>query len=520
MAGISTSNLLGPKEIRVIFEIANNHQGSFSHFEKILNDIYQAINPYKDQIEFVIKFQFRDIPSFVDESIDPSTNKHIERFKQTQLTDQDWSKVFSLVKSYGLITMVTPFDEASIAKAISLNVDEFKIASCSCTEWSLLEGVSSTENHITVSTGGRNLSEIDKIYSYLAHKIPNRFTIMHCCGIYPAPTKDLNIRTISKLKQRYPLAKIGYSGHEDPYDHSISSLAISLGASALERHIGKADSENNINLNAYSISSENISSWLKSIKHTITALGTSKKQDYINEIELDSLLSLQRGVFISKSVIEGEKLDSSNCVFKFPIQKNQISASEITSRDLMFKANKNIDKGTRLTYDLANCSKYSYSILLEYVHNIRGIINEYGEYVAENSLLEISHHYGIEKIFDYGCCLINIVNRSYCKKLIIMTENQEHPTQHHNVKEETFRILHGQLELKLDGHIHNLKMGDEALVRSDVRHSFKAMTDCIIEEISTTSVSEDSFYEDNLINNLKREDRKTLVKLHPKLHSK
>ena len=134
--------------------------------------------------------------------------------------------------------------------------------------------------------------------------------------------------------------------------------------------------------------------------------------------------------------------------------------------------------------------------------------------MPEDAEVEISHHYGIENIFKYGCCLINVINRSYCKKLILLTEGQEHPTQYHNVKEETFRILHGEIELILDGKVMNLKKGDEALVRSNIRHSFKAISDCIIEEISTTSIKEDSFYIDEKINKMPRESRKSVESLN------
>ena len=39
-------------------------------------------------------------------------------------------------------------------------------------------------------------------------------------------------------------------------------------------------------------------------------------------------------------------------------------------------------------------------LLKDYVHRIRGIINEFGEYVPHNLSLEISHHYGLNKIED------------------------------------------------------------------------------------------------------------------------
>ena len=211
------------EKVRIIFEIANNHQGSMSHFKNILSDIAKATESYIDHFEFLVKFQFRDIPTFIDTSIDPNSNKHISRFKDTILTYQEWEEIIKLVKDNKFRTIVTPFDEVSVQKALDLGIEEFKIASCSCTEWTLLKEVVDTGKYITISTGGRNLQEVDKIYSYLAHKTPHKFTIMHCCGIYPAPVESLNLSSISHFVKRYPLAKIGYSGHEDPRDHSVSS---------------------------------------------------------------------------------------------------------------------------------------------------------------------------------------------------------------------------------------------------------------------------------------------------------
>ena len=501
-------------KIRIIFEIANNHQGSVSHFKNILEDIYNSSLPYKNFFEFFVKFQFRDLPNFIDQTIDPRSNKHISRFKETSLTLEEWEIIFHSVRDKGFKIMVTPFDEVSVSKALALNVDELKIASCSSTEWSLLKAVVKTNKYLTISTGGRNLREIDDIYSYLAHIIPGKFTIMHCCGIYPAPIDNLNLQSITKFKKRYPLASVGYSGHEDPNDHTISSLAISLGATSIERHIGKEDINNKINVNAYSIESGLISNWLKELSRTITILGHSKDYNYKNKIELESLATLQRGVFLSENIKAGEVINSSSCEFKFPIQENQVSASDITSIDSIYIAKNDIESGTRLTNDLIDFRHSNIRVLKNYIHKIRGIINEYAEYVPEDIEIELSHHYGIKDIETVGCCLINIINRSYCKKLIIMTEGQLHPTQHHEIKEETFRVLHGEIELILNGEKQILRRGQEALVRKGVKHSFKAIKNCIIEELSTTSINRDSFYEDSNINKLQREDRKTILNLH------
>ena len=125
----------------------------------------------------------------------------------------------------------------------------------------------------------------------------------------------------------------------------------------------------------------------------------------------------------------------------------------------IFISKATIDQGTRLTKDLVDISFATGIQLKNYIHKIRGIINECGEYVPDDVEVEVSHHKGIENIESVGCCLINIINRNYCKKLIIMTKGQFHPEQHHKVKEETFRVLYGELSLKIDEKTFTLKRG-------------------------------------------------------------
>ena len=51
------------------------------------------------------------------------------------------------------------------------------------------------------------------------------------------------------------------------------------------------------------------------------------------------------------------------------------------------------------------------------------------------------------------------------------------------------------------------------MVRSRDIHSFKAITDCIIEELSTISIPADSYYLDPHINKLSRDEEKLTVHL-------
>ena len=105
--------------------------------------------------------------------------------------------------------------------------------------------------------------------------------------------------------------------------------------------------------------------------------------------------------------------------------------------------------------------------------------------------------------------MITVVNREYCKKLIIVLPNQNHPEQYHKQKEETFVVLHGSVSLYLDGTLHVLEKGDVITIEPKVRHSFSSKEGCVIEEVSSTHYVDDSYYTDESIN--ENENRKTII---------
>jgi quercetin dioxygenase-like cupin family protein len=123
--------------------------------------------------------------------------------------------------------------------------------------------------------------------------------------------------------------------------------------------------------------------------------------------------------------------------------------------------------------------------------------------------LEVSYQYGMERFEEFGGVILNFVNRSYCKKMIVLLPGQTHPEQYHKRKEETFNILHGDAAIALDGVRKKYKPGDMVLVERGVKHSFSSQGGCIIEEISSTHYRNDSYYTDKKIT--KNKNRKTVL---------
>ena len=161
--------------------------------------------------------------------------------------------------------------------------------------------------------------------------------------------------------------------------------------------------------------------------------------------------------------------------------------------------------------DLQIPEEHDYQVLFDAVHRFKGMLNAARVALPSDFETEFSHHYGIRRFPAVGAAFITVVNRAYCKKLILQLPGQRHPPHYHRQKEESFHVLWGELDLVIEGRERRLAPGDLVLVQQGVSHEFSTPTGVIFEELSTTHVAGDSFYEDKRINRMTNEERKTLV---------
>jgi quercetin dioxygenase-like cupin family protein len=159
-------------------------------------------------------------------------------------------------------------------------------------------------------------------------------------------------------------------------------------------------------------------------------------------------------------------------------------------------------------FDMTRTTKLREKVY-DIVQDVKSLFKEGNVVIPGKAELELSHHYGIDKFREFGITMITVVNREYCKKLIAVLPDQFHPEQYHEKKEETFLILFGELELTLNGKTSLLHTGDIVTVKPQVRHAFTTTTGAIIEEISSTHYTNDSFYTDESITQNK--NRKTVL---------
>jgi sialic acid synthase SpsE/D-lyxose ketol-isomerase len=486
-----------------VFEMANNHMGSVEHGLRIIRDIYEVSKGFS--FNFGFKLQYRHLDTFIHPDFkDRADFKYIKRFSETRLREDQLRLLKDEIKSLGFITICTPFDEKSVDLIEEHEFEIIKIGSCSFTDWPLLERIVKTDKPIIASTGGASLDDIDKVVSFFEHRSKD-FALMHCVGKYPTLDEDLQLNQIQFLKQRYPQVSIGYSTHEIPDNVDAIKMSIASGATIFEKHVGVATEK--FQLNAYSASPEKVECWLKAASQAFQICGISGRRPEFSNEEMASLRSLRRGLYAKQSIKKAERIDLTKVFLAIPTLEGQITANDM-SKYTEFYADADLDMNAPLL--TSNTTKKEIrEKVYDIVQRVKEFLRKSGVVIPPKVDLEISHHYGIEHFDEFGLTMITVVNREYCKKLIILLPGQKHPEQYHKQKEETFHILYGSVRIDLGGHVKHCKIGEVVTVEKGVKHNFSTDTGVIIEEISSTHYVHDSYYTDPAI--MQNQYRKTLL---------
>ena len=487
----------------IIFEMANSHQGDVGHGISIIRNMAKISRKYN--IKAAVKLQYRNLDTFIHPDYKGRKDvKHIPRFEGTRLTCEEFSILVSAIKEEGLISISTPFDEDGVEWCQSHGIDIIKVASCSAMDWPLLEKIAGTGKPIILSTGGKSISDIDKIYNFFWHR-NCEFAFLHCIAEYPAPMGRLQLDFIDRMKKRYREIAVGYSGHEDPDNQTVPMMAAAKGAVIFERHVGIPTEQ--IKLNGYSMNPEQADRWVKAIVEARDICTVKKGCDkYISQEELDSLQSLCRGVFARKRIKAGDVLALGDVFFAMPCAEGQMASGEFTPG---MAAQRDYIENEAL-YEKKEYTDIH--LARSVIHDAKGLLFEAGIALGNQFEVELSHHYGIQQFRRTGAVIISIVNREYCKKLIVVLPGQQHPMHFHKIKEETFQLLYGDLTCDIGGRPITMRPGDIQTVLRNEKHAFSSKAGAVFEEISTTHVKGDSYYEDPKIAKLDLIKRKTIIR--------
>ena len=244
--------------------------------------------------------------------------------------------------SLGMDLFSTPFDLSAVDFLEDLDIPVYKIASFEMNDHNLLKYIAQTGKPIIMSTGMATLADIDESISVLRENGNNQIVILHCVSAYPAPSEEMNLRTIPHLSQAFNLPS-GLSDHSEGIAAAIGSVA--LGACLIEKHFtssreaGGPDSD-------FSLEPNEMKDLVDNVRLLEKALGSV---DYsLTEKEMDSLV-FRRSLFAVEDISPGDILTSRNVR---SIRPGYGLAPKHYDDILGLRAAKTIERGSPISWDL------------------------------------------------------------------------------------------------------------------------------------------------------------------------
>ncbi|PIN76964.1 pseudaminic acid synthase [Candidatus Woesearchaeota archaeon CG10_big_fil_rev_8_21_14_0_10_36_11] len=331
----------------IIAELSANHNHDF-------NLAMRTIKAAKDAGADAIKFQ-----TYTADTLTVDSNKGYFKIKHGTLWDGetlyslfkkaytpwDWQpRLKEYAESLGLICFSSPFDKTAVDFLETMNVPAYKVASLEITDIPLIQYMASKGKPMVIATGAATIEDIDIAISACKKANNNQIILLKCVSAYPTPLKDVNLRSLVDLAERFDVV-LGISDHT--LGMTVPIASIPLGAHIIEKHfildktIESPDS-------AFSLDCEEFKSMVRAVRDAEKALGT---REYTVTEKMQTERVFLRSIFVVKDVAAGEPVTEENVRSIRPGQGlHPKHLSEVLGKTFV----QDITKGTPLSWELIN----------------------------------------------------------------------------------------------------------------------------------------------------------------------
>ncbi len=112
-------------------------------------------------------------------------------------------------------------------------------------------------------------------------------------------------------------------------------------------------------------------------------------------------------------------------------------------------------------------------------------------------------HFGLHDFFRIGeieYWIVNDLANKYCGKFLFLFQNQRCPRHYHKLKDETFFIVRGKVEMEAGRKRFRMPAGATYKMKPGLRHTFRALGGpALVLEVSLPSVPHDNIFDDKRI---------------------
>lgn len=310
----------------IIAECGQNHQGDINI---AMDMIYKVAHEIKADC---VKFQKSDLnKKFNYKALNrPYLSQHSwgstygQHKTHLEFTDEQFHNLQLYALNQGIIFASSAMDINSIEFLVQMDLPFLKIGSGDVNNFPLLQVAASKNKPLIISTGMHDIHVIQQSYS-LVSSINSKIGLLHCVSSYPTPFEEINLKVLTDYQNRFPLAVIGYSSHDQGNEVSIGAVA--LGAKIIEKHytldksMKGTDHSSSLNTNQFC----NLVNQIRNVEQALKGTGIKQRC----ECEASCYKKLGKSIVSSKYLLKGTQITHDSIDIKvtepFGIEAHEIN---------------------------------------------------------------------------------------------------------------------------------------------------------------------------------------------------
>ena len=300
----------------IIAEVGVNHQGNIPIAKKM---IYEASKAGCD----FIKFQFFTANNLATkyakkakyQIANTKGNSQYKMLKNLEIKTKNFIILKKFANKNKIKFLCSGFDIEDLKEIKKLGLKILKIPSGEIDNVNYLRFAGRNFKEIILSTGMAKIEEIDKAIKILCKSglKKKNLTLLHCRSSYPTELKDLNLKSIIYLRNKFN-CKTGFSDHSEGVQASI--LATCLGAEIIEKHFTLNKKMKGPDHKA-SLNVPELKLLVKKIRETKKLLGGNYKK--VTKDEIKNKIFVRKMIVAKRKILKGEKFTEKNICCKRPL---------------------------------------------------------------------------------------------------------------------------------------------------------------------------------------------------------
>lgn len=281
------------KDVLVIAEIGNNHEGSYALAEELVGRAAEC------GVQ-AVKFQTFKTEQFIA----PGNPARFRQLKSYELSHAQFEKLGRVAKDAGLLFMSTPLDPESAAFLQPL-VSAYKIASGDNTFYPLIEQIAETGKPVVLSGGMADVETLRHSQNLISdiwarNGFEQNLAVLHCVTAYPVAPEQVNLGAIRHLRDALGCT-VGYSDHALGIDAAVHSVF--AGARIIEKHFTIDKNHSAFRDHSLSADPEDMKRLVARVREASRLLGDGVKKPQPAELEIEK--AVRRSIAAGRDLPKG-----------------------------------------------------------------------------------------------------------------------------------------------------------------------------------------------------------------------